>query len=62
MAATHLVFEWRTTGYELHEREGEPPQPGDVLEEDGLRLTVVKVADSPFPGDPRRCAYLHPAP
>lgn len=57
----YVVFLWRTSGYELHEREGEPPQVGSEVEEEGGRFTVTKVATSPLPGDSRRCAYLQPA-
>ena len=60
MAATHLLFISRPTGYELAEREGEPPAPGsDVeLEDGGGRFVVSKVAPSPLPQDDRPCAYL----
>jgi hypothetical protein len=56
-----LVFVWRPSGYELRERQGEPPSVGDELEEDGTQMEVVKVASSPLPGDSRRAAYLMPA-
>jgi hypothetical protein len=58
---SYLLFVWRPTGYELREREGEPPKAGDEVEEDGVQMTVTKVAPSPLPGDARRCAYLQPA-
>jgi hypothetical protein len=58
---SYLCFVWKPSGYELHEREGEPPSLGEVIEEDSVRLTVTKVAPSPLPGDERRCAYLQPA-
>ncbi len=57
---TYLVFVWKPTGYELHEREGEEPQPGAELDENGTQMRVAKVAGSPLPGDSRRCAYLEP--
>ena len=57
---SYLVFVWRPSGYELRERDGDPPSVGDELEEDGTRMSVVKVATSPLPGDGRRCAYLQP--
>jgi hypothetical protein len=57
---SHLLFVWKTSGYELRERDGEPPAVGDEVEEDAVRLTVTKVAPSPLPGDRRRCAYLQP--
>ena len=57
---SYLLFVWRPSGYELREREGEPPDVGDEVEEDSTRMTVTKVAHSPLPGDGRRCAYLQP--
>jgi hypothetical protein len=62
-AATHLLFVTKPTGYELAEREGEPPAPGSPveLEGNGGSFKVAKVASSPLPGDERRCAYLIPA-
>jgi hypothetical protein len=58
---SYLVFVWRPSGYELREREGDPPSVGDELEEDGVQMSVVKVATSPLPRDGRRTAYLMPA-
>jgi hypothetical protein len=57
---TYLAFVMRPSGYELREREGNPPNVGDEVEEDETRMTVMKVASSPLPGDGRRCAYLQP--
>lgn len=55
----HLIFIWKSTGYELLERDGELPSVGSVVElDDGVRQEVNRVAPSPFPGDDRRCAYL----
>jgi hypothetical protein len=61
--AKHILFVSRPTGYELVEREGEPPTPGTQvdLEENGARFEVVKVAPSPLPQDDRPCAYLQRA-
>jgi hypothetical protein len=56
----YLLFVSKPTGYELREREGEPPVVGEVVEEDDGRLRVNKIAPSPLPGDARRCAYLVP--
>jgi len=56
----YLVFLWRPSGYELVEREGDPPSVGDVVEEEGGQVTVLKVVGSPLPGDNRRCAYVQP--
>jgi hypothetical protein len=60
MAGSYLLFVTKPTGYELAEREGEPPAPGaDVeLEDGGGRFFVSKIAPSPLPHDDRLCAYL----
>ena len=60
MAGNHVLFVSRPTGYELVEREGEPPAPGTVVDvgENGARFEVGKVAASPLPQDDRPCAYL----
>jgi hypothetical protein len=55
-----LLFISKPTGYELREREGDPPAVGEEVEDDGLRLRVTKIAPSPLPGDSRRCAYSQP--
>jgi hypothetical protein len=57
---SYLLFISKPTGYELHERDGEPPSVGDVVEEEDGRMRVSKLAASPLPGDSRRCAYLQP--
>ena len=58
----HLVFVSKPSGYELLERDGEPPEPGSEVEvEEGGRYTVIKLAPSPLPQDDRTCAYLQPA-
>ena len=54
----YLVFVWKPTGYELQEREGDPPSAGAEVEEEGKTMRVTKVAPSPLPGDARPCAYL----
>jgi hypothetical protein len=58
MSEGHLLFVWKTSGYELRERDGDVPSVGDVVEQDGMPLRVAKVAPSPLPGDRRPCAYL----
>jgi hypothetical protein len=58
---SYLVFVWKPTGYELRERDGEPPGVGQQIEEDATPMTVTKVAPSPLPGDPRRCVYVQAA-
>ena len=56
----YLLFVWKPSGWELRERDGDPPSVGDEVEEDAVRMTVTKVAPSPLPDDDRRCAYLQP--
>ena len=56
----HLLFVWKPSGYELTERDGDPPAPGAQVEEGEARFIVAKHASSPLPGDPRVCAYLQP--
>lgn len=58
MAEAHLLFVWKTTGYELREEPGDAPTVGAEVETDGQLLRVTKVAPSPLPGDKRACAYL----
>ena len=55
----YLLFVSKPSGYELVEREGEPPEAGSEVEvEDGSRFTVSKLGPSPLPQDNRVCAYL----
>lgn len=56
--ARHLLFVWKTSGYELHERDGEPPAVGSEVEVEDRRFTVTKVGASPLPGDRRTCVFL----
>jgi hypothetical protein len=58
MAEGHLRFVWTTQGYQLRERDGDVPQVGSDVEEDGTSFRVAKVGPSPLPGDARLCAYL----
>ena len=57
---SYLLFVCKPSGYELREREGDLPAIGDEVEEDGTRMRVTKVAQSPLPRDERRCAYVQP--
>jgi hypothetical protein len=54
----HLLFVWKTSGYELDEQSGDVPAVGAEVERDGTMMRVAKVAPSPLPGDKRVCAYL----
>jgi hypothetical protein len=58
MADGHLLFIWKSSGYELREEQGEPPAVGSEVEADNGKLRVTKIAPSPLPNDPRPCAYL----
>jgi hypothetical protein len=58
MEGGHLLFVSKPSGYELREQEGDAPQLGSSVEQDGETLRVAKLAPSPLPGDRRRCAYL----
>jgi hypothetical protein len=58
MAEGHLLFVWKTSGYELEEEPGDVPAVGAEVERDGRTMRVAKIAPSPLPGDKRACAYL----
>jgi hypothetical protein len=63
MADGHVLFVSKPTGYELVEREGEPPAVGSLVDLDGQgRWFVSRVSPSPLPQDRRPCAYLQPTP
>jgi hypothetical protein len=58
----YLLFVSKPSGYELLERDGEPPAPGAEVElEEGVRFTVSKLGPSPLPDDGRLCVYLQAA-
>jgi hypothetical protein len=61
MADKHLLFVTKPSGYELVERDGDPPAPGEAVELEDMSYTVTKVAPSPLPQDDRSCAYLQTA-
>jgi hypothetical protein len=44
--------------YRMVEVEPQPLAPGASLELDGTQYVVARLGRSPFPADPRRCAYL----
>jgi hypothetical protein len=58
MADGHLLFAWKTTGYELSERDGDVPAVGSEVETDGKTLLVTKIGPSPLTRDKRLCAYI----
>jgi hypothetical protein len=53
----HLLFAWSPSGYELRERDGDPPAIGTEFVDEGHELVVTKIGPSPLPADPRLCAY-----
>jgi hypothetical protein len=53
----YLLFAWSPGGYTLHERQGEIPEVGAELTDEGRELVVTKIGASPYPADPRPCAY-----
>jgi hypothetical protein len=61
-AERHLLFVSTSGGYSLVEREGPPPSVGRSIElpEEAVSFLVTKLGPSPFPNDPRLCAYLDP--
>jgi hypothetical protein len=61
MADKHLLFVTKPSGYELVERDGDPPAPGEAVEVEDTSYTVTKVGPSPLPQDERACAYLQAA-
>jgi hypothetical protein len=61
MADKHLLFVTKPTGYELVEREGDAPTPGEAVEVEDVSYMVTKVGPSPLPQDDRSCAYLQTA-
>jgi hypothetical protein len=61
MADGYVLFLWKPTGYELVERQGDPPGVGEQIETDnGRPLRVLKVGPSPIPGDRRPCVFSEP--
>lgn len=45
-------------GYELVDRNGTLPSPGDAIDVDGVGYRVLRFAPSPLPGDGRPCAVI----
>jgi hypothetical protein len=55
----HLLFVWTPGGYRLEERDGDPPARNSSVDlGDQGRFTVQKLGASPYPDDPRPCAFL----
>ena len=58
-SGTHFLFAPSADGYELLERSGPAPAPGEVVELSGRRTCrVLRVGPAPFPGATEACAYL----
>ena len=62
-SSSYVLFISKPTGYELAERQGEPPPPGAEVEigDDGGRYVVAKIGASPLPGDARLCVFVEGA-
>jgi hypothetical protein len=56
----HLLFVSSPEGYRLVERDGPPPAALEYVSLPGYEnvFRVIKLAESPLPGDRRMCAYL----
>lgn len=55
----HLLFAPGVEGYEILERSGSSPAPGELVQLSGGRTCrVLRIGPSPFPGVPEVCAYL----
>ena len=57
MSGGYLLFVSSPAGYSIREREGDPPQVGEELDDEGRTIVISKVGRSPIPGDTRPCAY-----
>jgi hypothetical protein len=57
-ADRHLVFFQGSDGYQLVERDGPPPAPGEHVRLESGTQVVARVAASPAPGQRVPCAYL----
>ena len=59
-ATAHLLFVPSPERYALVERDGPPPPEGSEIELEERLFVVSKVGPSPFPDEPRACAFLLP--
>lgn len=57
-APGHLLFIPGADGYRTRAADGASPRVGEEITDDDRRYLVLKIGRSPFPGDPRRCAFL----
>ncbi len=53
----HLLFLWSPNGWQLQERDGDPPDVGSTVQEGERTFRISKVGPSPLPGDRRPCAF-----
>jgi hypothetical protein len=54
----HVVFCPGEDGYRVQDAAGPCPSVGEAYDQDGSSYLVLKVGTSPFPNDPRPCAFL----
>jgi hypothetical protein len=57
-ATTHVRLFCCPSGYALEEADEPPPLLGEHMDVDGEAFVVERLAPSPLPDDPRRCAVL----
>jgi hypothetical protein len=57
-AIEHVQMYGRPSGYVVAAADEPPPTQGDIVEIEQEAFVVARLAPSPFPGDPRRCAIL----
>jgi hypothetical protein len=63
--STHLVYAQLTGRYVLVERDGDPPEPGTIIElaetgEEAETMIACRIGKSPLPNDPRPCVFAEP--
>ena len=54
----HVLYVATGGGYQILERESNPPAVGTMVDLDGQSFVVERTGRSPLPGDGRPCAYL----
>ena len=57
-AIAHVQMYSCPSGYVVADADEPPPAQGDVVEIADESFVVARLAPSPFPADPRRCAIL----
>ena len=55
---SHLLFVWKTSGYELREQDGDVPAVGTEVEQDGERCASRRSRRRRCRATSALCAYL----